>query len=92
VYDSLFGKKGILPNGTATSANRQQEERKRELQKMREEAKAARLAECDPKHCFDLQRHSDKIRAFEDKRKEEDRMLWPNTISAAFHLKPRRTY
>ncbi|KAI0748598.1 hypothetical protein C8Q80DRAFT_1270985 [Daedaleopsis nitida] len=84
VYSELFKS---APGGTTPNSglNRKQkeEERKKELNKMRKEARAKR--EADARHAFDLQSSPEKIQRYEESLRTRQSMVrYPNILGAAF--------
>ncbi|KAF9069620.1 hypothetical protein BDP27DRAFT_680990 [Rhodocollybia butyracea] len=79
VYDSIFKNKS---GGASRSGNsRENEERRKYLDNLREADKAKRAL--DAKHTFDLQAQMDKISAFEDRlRRGYSSVLYPNILGA----------
>ncbi|KAH9484279.1 hypothetical protein JR316_0003760 [Psilocybe cubensis] len=83
VYKELFLKPGSV-DGTPRRAK--EEERRKELNKMRDEFKAKRAIEST--HSFDLQAQFDKISQFEEKlRAERSSALYPNFLAAKWREK-----
>ncbi|RPD80298.1 hypothetical protein L226DRAFT_530467 [Lentinus tigrinus ALCF2SS1-7] len=85
VYSELF--RSAQPGGGTPNSglNRKQkeEERRKELNKMRDEARAKREAEA--RHCFDLQAAPEKIQRYEDGLRVRHSMaVFPNIIGGAF--------
>ncbi|RDX56522.1 hypothetical protein OH76DRAFT_1395641 [Lentinus brumalis] len=85
VYSELF--RSAQPGGGAPNSglNRKQkeEERRKELNKMRDEARAKREAEA--RHCFDLQAAPEKVQRYEDVlRMRHSMAVFPNIIGGAF--------
>ncbi|KAF5330731.1 hypothetical protein D9619_005759 [Psilocybe cf. subviscida] len=79
IYQQLFNKKG--PGG-ASVARPDMEERRKELNRMREEAKAKRKAEST--HSFDLQAQAEKIARFEETLRHtygNSNALYPNVMA-----------
>jgi len=63
------------------SRREKDEERRRELNKMRDEARAKR--ELEAKISFDLQEQMEKVARFEERlRRERNSVLWPNALAA----------
>ncbi|PPQ93303.1 hypothetical protein CVT25_014432 [Psilocybe cyanescens] len=84
VYKELFLKQGSGDGITPRRAK--EEERRKELNKMRDEFKAKRAAESS--HSFDLQAQFDKISQFEEKlRAERSSALYPNFLAAKWREK-----
>ncbi|KAG5651597.1 hypothetical protein H0H81_008118 [Sphagnurus paluster] len=78
VYKSLFKAPGGNTPGTG---RRDKDERRKELDKMRDDARAKRLAETTSS--FDLQAQADKIARFDERLKEtKSSALWPNFLAA----------
>ncbi|TFK43164.1 hypothetical protein BDQ12DRAFT_674505 [Crucibulum laeve] len=76
VYASLF-----KASAGASSNRRTNEERRKELDKMREDARAKRAEEA--KYSFDLQEQTDKIARFEEPmRQVQSYALFPNSLAA----------
>ncbi|RDB21365.1 hypothetical protein Hypma_011601 [Hypsizygus marmoreus] len=81
VYRELFKATGGSTPRSGLSRREKDEERRRELNKMRDEARAKRLAEAKPP--FDLQAQTDKISRFEERLKyERSSALYPNFLAA----------
>ncbi|KAI0082806.1 hypothetical protein K474DRAFT_1654983 [Panus rudis PR-1116 ss-1] len=83
VYAQLFTKPaGSTPN-SGLNRKEKEEERRRELNKMREEARAKRAEEA--KHSFDLQANYNKISRFEEKlHARKSLAVFPNILGGAF--------
>ncbi|KJA27216.1 hypothetical protein HYPSUDRAFT_35816 [Hypholoma sublateritium FD-334 SS-4] len=78
IYQEIFLK---MTGDGATPRRTKEEERRKELNRLRDEAKAKRTEEAQ--HSFDLQAQYDKISRFEDKlRAERSSALWPNFMGA----------
>ncbi|KAF9482751.1 hypothetical protein BDN70DRAFT_990829 [Pholiota conissans] len=78
VYQEIFLK---MAGEGGTPRRTKEEERRKELNRMRDEFKARREAET--RHTFDLQAQYDKISQFEDKlRTARSSALWPNFLGA----------
>ncbi|KAH9935043.1 uncharacterized protein B0H18DRAFT_1114859 [Fomitopsis serialis] len=85
VYASLFNKQ--MPD-SGLNRRQREEERKKELNRMRDEARSKRAEET--KHAFDLQAPHDKILRFEEKlRAHSSIAMYPNVLGA-FWKDPRR--
>ncbi|KAF5380973.1 hypothetical protein D9615_003954 [Tricholomella constricta] len=81
VYNELFKPAGGSTPRSGLSRREKDEERRKELNKMRDEARAKRLAEMATS--FDLQAQSDKIGRFEERlRVEQSSALYPNFLAA----------
>ncbi|KAF8636688.1 hypothetical protein AX17_003493 [Amanita inopinata Kibby_2008] len=81
VYNELFKNTGGSTPRSGLSRREKNEERRRELNKMRDEARARR--ELEAKHAFDLQGQVEKITRFEERlRRERNSALWPNAMAA----------
>ncbi|KAJ7063301.1 hypothetical protein C8F01DRAFT_70648 [Mycena amicta] len=81
MYAQLFNKSGVA-NSTSSGFSRRdkEEERRKELNKMRDEARAKRLNEAMPP--FDLQGQTDKIIRFEEKlRMARSPAVYPNHLA-----------
>ncbi|KIM49120.1 hypothetical protein M413DRAFT_438279 [Hebeloma cylindrosporum] len=79
IYQEIFLKTGS--GGGGTPGRTKEEERRKELNRMRDEAKARRTAEAE--HSFDLQAQFDKISRFEDRlRQGRSSVLYPNFMAA----------
>ncbi|KDR81610.1 hypothetical protein GALMADRAFT_239669 [Galerina marginata CBS 339.88] len=79
IYQELFLKTGSVDGGTPRRAK--EEERRKELNRMRDEAIARRST--DAQQSFDLQAQFDKISRFEEKlRTEHSSALYPNFMAA----------
>jgi len=82
MLSSLKGAGGSTPR-SGLNRREKEEERRKELNKMRDEAKAKRAEEA--KHHFDLQSQADKIASFEQKLRANNCMaLHPNFLAAKF--------
>ncbi|KAI0928919.1 hypothetical protein AcV7_008735 [Taiwanofungus camphoratus] len=83
VYAQLFSKPaGSTPNSGLNRKERE-EERRKELNRLREEARAKRVEEA--KHTFDLQAPQEKIQRFEEKlRARQSIARFPNILGASF--------
>ncbi|EJF66065.1 hypothetical protein DICSQDRAFT_165762 [Dichomitus squalens LYAD-421 SS1] len=84
VYSELFMRApgGSTPN-SGLNRKQKEEERRKELNKMREEARAKREAEA--KHAFDLQAGPEKIQRYEEVlRAHHSIARYPNLLGAAF--------
>ncbi|KAG2157102.1 hypothetical protein DEU56DRAFT_905775 [Suillus clintonianus] len=83
VYAELFKGAGGSTPRSGLNRREKEEERRKELNKMRDEAKAKRAEEA--KHHFDLQSQADKIAGFEQKLRAHNSMaLHPNFLAAKF--------
>ncbi|KAG2132518.1 uncharacterized protein EDB93DRAFT_903916 [Suillus bovinus] len=83
VYAELFKGAGGSTPRSGLNRREKEEERRKELNKMRDEAKAKRAEEA--KHHFDLQSQADKIASFEQKLRANSCMaLHPNFLAAKF--------
>ncbi|KAG1782492.1 hypothetical protein EV702DRAFT_385715 [Suillus placidus] len=83
VYAELFKGAGGSTPRSGLNRREKEEERRKELNKMRDEAKAKRAEEA--KHHFDLQSQADKIAGFEQKLRANSCMaLHPNFLAAKF--------
>ncbi|KAG2368561.1 hypothetical protein BDR07DRAFT_1390934 [Suillus spraguei] len=83
VYAELFKGAGGSTPRSGLNRREKEEERRKELNKMRDEAKAKRAEEA--KHHFDLQSQADKIASFEQKLRANNCMaLHPNFLAAKF--------
>jgi hypothetical protein len=83
VYAALFKGAGGSTPRSGLNRREKEEERRKELNKMRDEAKAKRAEEA--KHHFDLQSQADKIAGFEQKLRANNCMaLHPNFLAAKF--------
>ncbi|KAG2063816.1 hypothetical protein BDR04DRAFT_1146173 [Suillus decipiens] len=83
VYAELFKGAGGSAPRSGLNRREKEEERRKELNKMRDEAKAKRAEEA--KHHFDLQSQADKIAGFEQKLRANNCMaLHPNFLAAKF--------
>jgi len=83
VYAELFKGAGGSTPRSGLNRREKEEERRKELNKMRDEAKAKRAEEA--KHHFDLQSQADKIAGFEQKLRANNCMaLHPNFLAAKF--------
>ncbi|KIP09481.1 hypothetical protein PHLGIDRAFT_126229 [Phlebiopsis gigantea 11061_1 CR5-6] len=85
VYASLFMKPGGITPNSGLSRKEKEEERRRELNKMREDARAKRGAEAQ--ESFDLQAPQEKIARFEKRlrlRVGEAAVMYPNILGGAF--------
>ncbi|GLB34955.1 hypothetical protein LshimejAT787_0205200 [Lyophyllum shimeji] len=81
VYNELFKPAGGNTPRSGLSRREKDEERRKELDKMRDEARAKRLAEMASS--FDLQAQSDKISRFEERlRMNRSSALFPNFLAA----------
>lgn len=88
VYASLFNKPVKQMPDSGLNRRQREEERKKELNRMRDEARSKRAEEA--KHAFDLQAPHDKILRFEEKlRAHSSIALYPNVLGA-FWKDPRR--
>ncbi|KAL4074438.1 hypothetical protein V8B97DRAFT_1916300 [Scleroderma yunnanense] len=82
VYASLFKGGGNTPK-SGLNRREKEEERRRELNRLRDDARAKRAE--DAKHTFDLQAQTDKVARFERRlRAEGSRVLHPNFLAAKF--------
>ncbi|EPS98519.1 hypothetical protein FOMPIDRAFT_1126231 [Fomitopsis schrenkii] len=96
VYDQLFNRSKQTPD-SGLNRKQREEERRKYLYKLRDEARARRAEEavCDPfahrrKHTFDLQAAHDKIVRFEEKLRAHNSIaLYPNVLGA-YWKDPRR--
>ncbi|KAI0006031.1 hypothetical protein BJV74DRAFT_880352 [Russula compacta] len=88
VYESLFKHSG----GSTPRAGlnlKEKEERRRELDRMREEDRARRAA--DAEHVFDLRVQHDKITSFVERlQARRSAALWPNILAVAFRQERER--
>ncbi|KAH7930772.1 hypothetical protein BV22DRAFT_1053972 [Leucogyrophana mollusca] len=83
VYAELFKGPGGSTPRSGLNRREKEEERRKELNKMRDEARAKRAEEA--KHTFDLQAQAEKIARFEQRLKEEgSTALHPNFLAAKF--------
>ncbi|KAH8106839.1 hypothetical protein BXZ70DRAFT_252926 [Cristinia sonorae] len=83
VYASLFQKPGGITPNSGLNRKEKEEERRKELNKMRDEARAKRLQEA--KNTFNLQATHDKISRFEERLHARKSMaIFPNILGAAF--------
>ncbi|KAH9952134.1 hypothetical protein B0H21DRAFT_880312 [Amylocystis lapponica] len=83
VYAQLFTKPGSSTPNSGLNRKEKEEERRKELNRMREEARAKRTEEA--KQAFDLQAPQEKIQRFEEKLRERNSMArFPNVLGAAF--------
>ncbi|KAG1756775.1 uncharacterized protein EDB91DRAFT_1241823 [Suillus paluster] len=84
VYAELFKGAGGSTPRSGLNRKEKEEERRKELSKMRDEAKAKRAEEA--KHFFDLQSQADKIAGFEQKFRAPHNgvALHPNFLAAKF--------
>ncbi|KAG6333875.1 hypothetical protein ID866_5218 [Astraeus odoratus] len=81
-YDALF-KGGGSASRSGLSRREKEEERRKELNRMRDEARAKRTEEA--KYTFDLQAQAEKIARFERRlRAENSSVLHPNFLAAKF--------
>ncbi|KAF8077947.1 hypothetical protein FPV67DRAFT_1662726 [Lyophyllum atratum] len=81
VYNELFKSAGGGTPRSGLSRREKDEERRKELDKMRDEARAKRLA--DTTSSFDLQAQTDKIIRFEERlKKDHSSALYPNFLAA----------
>jgi len=79
IYQEIFLKTGS--GGGGTPGRTKEEERRRELNRMKDEAKARRAAEAE--HSFDLQAQFDKISRFEERLRQDcSNALYPNFMAA----------
>ncbi|PPQ66062.1 hypothetical protein CVT26_010804 [Gymnopilus dilepis] len=79
IYQELFSKSGGTDGATPRRAK--EEERRKELNRMRDEARLKRAAEAA--HFFDLQAQFEKISRFEERlRAERSSALYPNFLAA----------
>ncbi|KZT09336.1 uncharacterized protein LAESUDRAFT_810942 [Laetiporus sulphureus 93-53] len=86
VYAQLFTKPGGSTPNSGLNRKEKEEARRRELNKMREEARSKRAEEA--KHAFDLQSAHDKILCFEEKlRSRKSISVYPNVLGAYFKEK-----
>ncbi|KAF7789514.1 hypothetical protein EIP86_000460 [Pleurotus ostreatoroseus] len=84
VYAQLFTKPGGSTPNSGLNRKEKEEERKKELNKMREEARAKRAEEAQ-KTSFDLQAAAEKIARFEERLQARKSMaVYPNILGAAF--------
>ncbi|KDQ60823.1 hypothetical protein JAAARDRAFT_55557 [Jaapia argillacea MUCL 33604] len=79
VYNELFKSAGGSTPRSGLNRKEKELERKKELNKMRDEARAKRLEEA--KHSFDLQSAPDKISRFEDHLPRKSSALYPNLLA-----------
>ncbi|TCD66025.1 hypothetical protein EIP91_001925 [Steccherinum ochraceum] len=85
VYASLFAKPGGTTPNSGFNRKEKEEERRKELNKMREDARAKRLAESQQKTTFNLQAAHEKIFRFEERLHARKSMaIYPNILGAAF--------
>ncbi|GBE82086.1 predicted protein [Sparassis crispa] len=83
VYAQLFAKTGGSTPNSGLNRKEKEEERRKELNRMRDAARAKRAEEA--KHCFDLQAAHEKIQRFEEKlRARRSTAVFPNILGAAF--------
>ncbi|KAG0707755.1 hypothetical protein DFH29DRAFT_895178 [Suillus ampliporus] len=83
VYAQLFKGAGGSTPRSGLNRREKEEERRKELNKMRDDAKAKRAEEA--KHYFDLQSQADRIAGFETKLRAHTGMaLHPNFLAAKF--------
>ncbi|KAH7914654.1 hypothetical protein BJ138DRAFT_1110329 [Hygrophoropsis aurantiaca] len=83
VYAELFKGPGGSTPRSGLNRREKEEERRKELNKMRDEARARRAEEA--KHTFDLQAQAEKIARFERRLKDEgSTALHPNFLAAKF--------
>ncbi|CAL1705070.1 unnamed protein product [Somion occarium] len=83
VYAQLFTKPGGTTPDSGLNRKEKEEQRRRELNRMRDEARAKRAEEA--KHAFDLQAAANKIAKYEDKlRARKSTALFPNILGASF--------
>ncbi|KAI0807593.1 hypothetical protein C8Q74DRAFT_1363080 [Fomes fomentarius] len=84
VYSELFkGASGSSTPNSGLNRKQKEEERKKELNKMRNEARAKREAEA--RHSFDLQASPEKIQRYEESLRTRRSMAqFPNILGAAF--------
>lgn len=81
VYKLLFKNTGGNTPRSGLNRREKDEERRRELNKMRDEARAKR--ELEAKEWFDLQAQSEKVTRFEERlKRERNPVLWPNVLAA----------
>ncbi|THH31138.1 hypothetical protein EUX98_g3049 [Antrodiella citrinella] len=83
VYASLFQKPGGTTPNSGLNRKEKEEERRKELNRMRDDARAKRLQEA--KNTFNLQASHDKISRFEEKLHARKSMaVYPNILGATF--------
>ncbi|OBZ69179.1 hypothetical protein A0H81_10813 [Grifola frondosa] len=84
VYSELFrGKPGASTPNSGLNRKQKEEERRKELDRMRDEARAKRQEEA--KHAFDLQAAPEKIQRFEEMLRVRRSMArYPNILGASF--------
>jgi len=83
VYASLFKTSVASTPRAGVNTKVKEEERRKELHKMRDEARAARLAELE-KNTFDLLAGQEKVACFESQLKERNSpALYPNHLASA---------
>ncbi|KII88497.1 hypothetical protein PLICRDRAFT_41653 [Plicaturopsis crispa FD-325 SS-3] len=83
IYSQIFKAAGGSTPRSGLNNREKAEERRKELNKMRDEARAKRAAEA--KQTFDLQGQWDKISRFEERlRQERSSALFPNFLAAKF--------
>ncbi|KAL0954770.1 hypothetical protein HGRIS_003720 [Hohenbuehelia grisea] len=81
VYSELFKTAGGTTPRSGLNRREKEEERRKELDKMRDEARKKR--EDESKNTFDLQAQVDKIARFEEKlRSIRSGAMWPNSLAA----------
>ncbi|KAG5728024.1 hypothetical protein E4T56_gene19419 [Termitomyces sp. T112] len=80
VYKAIFNQSGGNTPRSGLARQRKEEERRKELDKMRDEAREKRLSEMIPS--FDLQTQYEKIKRFEETLGR--RSLFPNVLAAAW--------
>ncbi|KZT09539.1 uncharacterized protein LAESUDRAFT_756492 [Laetiporus sulphureus 93-53] len=86
VYAQLFTKPGSSTPDSGLNRKEKEEQRRSELNKMREEARAKRAEQAN--HAFDLQAAHDKILCFEEKlRSRKSISVYPNVLGAYFKEK-----
>lgn len=84
VYASLFQKPGGTTPNSGLNRKEKEEERRRELNKMRDQARAKRMEEAK-NNTFDLQAAHEKISRFEEKLHARKSMaVYPNILGATF--------
>ncbi|KAH9857113.1 hypothetical protein C2E23DRAFT_720512 [Lenzites betulinus] len=83
VYSELFkSKPGLTTPNSGLNRKQKEEERKKELHRMRDEARAKRDAEA--KNAFDLQASPDKVERFVLHRLRHSTARFPNVLGATF--------
>ncbi|KAI0273629.1 hypothetical protein BC834DRAFT_966129 [Gloeopeniophorella convolvens] len=88
VYESLFKNSGSITPRAGVNL-KEKEERRKELDKMREEDRARRAANSE--HVFNLRSQHDKIMSFVDRlQARRSGALWPNILAVAFRQERER--